>query len=312
MIKNDEWFVETILDERVAANGKMDYYVKWQGFPLEDCSWIPEVRVSDDSIEEWVESNERMDEIEADVDSESDTGAQTSVGSAKPGEATQQRQHTPRFDNVECIIASNSHSYLLSQKANGMTGIRGESFWCEHQLVEETLVKKWNELHHHVLDALENQIEADDFEASPGALFMAEYDYLVDNDLLVIRRKYGGPAANEANSDMSVAGIEKPPDAAPESVSRETQESTAVETAESAQTQAMLGTEGIDVDFIEEVGVPRQVDRSSPNTTQVTDSHAAAAVAAKDAFEEDIVSIDGRQYASWEDFVEQNQLYWET
>ncbi|KAK6052930.1 chromo' (CHRromatin Organization MOdifier) domain protein, partial [Cooperia oncophora] len=43
---DDVYVVEAVINKRKAKDGKIEYLLKWQGFPLEESTWEPEENVA--------------------------------------------------------------------------------------------------------------------------------------------------------------------------------------------------------------------------------------------------------------------------
>ena len=52
-----EWFVERILAQRIHRK-KLQYYVKWTGYPVEDCEWIDATALDEcAAVDDWIRSH---------------------------------------------------------------------------------------------------------------------------------------------------------------------------------------------------------------------------------------------------------------
>ncbi|KAI1388443.1 uncharacterized protein F4822DRAFT_246637 [Hypoxylon trugodes] len=57
-----DWIVEDIYAERDHPNdpGEMQYLIKWEGFPLDQCTWEPTVHLGPGVLESWLENQEEI------------------------------------------------------------------------------------------------------------------------------------------------------------------------------------------------------------------------------------------------------------
>lgn len=59
-----DYEVEKILKKRV-KNGKVEYYLKWQGFGMEDCTWEPRENLTCEDMIDQFEEEEKSGKVKA-------------------------------------------------------------------------------------------------------------------------------------------------------------------------------------------------------------------------------------------------------
>ncbi|OAA55915.1 chromo domain containing protein [Niveomyces insectorum RCEF 264] len=64
-----EYGVEDVLAQKTEGNGAMYYFVKWDGYPLEKCTWEPEDNMGSQLLDDlWVKKRTRVDYVPFDFD----------------------------------------------------------------------------------------------------------------------------------------------------------------------------------------------------------------------------------------------------
>ncbi|WKX99123.1 hypothetical protein Q1695_014194 [Nippostrongylus brasiliensis] len=62
---DDVYVVEAVINKRKAKDGKIEYLLKWQGFPLEESTWEPEENVAcHELIAEFERKRSKMEKKE--------------------------------------------------------------------------------------------------------------------------------------------------------------------------------------------------------------------------------------------------------
>ncbi|CAJ0600426.1 unnamed protein product [Cylicocyclus nassatus] len=68
---DDVYVVEAVINKRKAKDGKVEYLLKWQGFPLEESTWEPEENVScQELIAEFERKRSKTEKKEPSVSSD--------------------------------------------------------------------------------------------------------------------------------------------------------------------------------------------------------------------------------------------------
>ncbi|VDK58482.1 unnamed protein product [Anisakis simplex] len=124
----DQYDVEKILRKRVRRNGKVEYLIKWKGYPEEDSTWEP--------AENCVSAPEAIKAFESRVAKKATTNRQTERSSDRMEEATTSKRElrsrsitiTPkRTDKDSTLLDENRSSPVLCSKKRKLEDLDNNS-----------------------------------------------------------------------------------------------------------------------------------------------------------------------------------------
>ncbi len=217
MKRDNKYFVEAIIDERVGGNGETEYRIQWDGYPLEEATWESVDDISNESVPDWEKKKnseaaeegipqprkERTPDRAQDASREM-TGRQVEAANRadeiRPTHSIRPNIIAREHGNV-CIICATITHYLLCPRYKFGLDAFNDSEWVTYDKVDQARVRDWNVFMKEYAEAVEDVKKTGDSISSRGGRFLVELLVASKGELLLIRRKH--PASNTA-SDQEV------------------------------------------------------------------------------------------------------------